>query len=730
MKNLFKKIFLNVFLLPFFSFATVTTKLGDKIKVDGIIESKEWEGAQSFDIKYEYEPGYNTLPPFKTTAYVTYSDTKLYVAFDAKIEDIKYLRASIRERDTGFMDDWVGIALDTYGDNRSLIIIGSNAYGSQIDLKETLGSDGDISYNINYETKGVIGEDGYVVEMAIPFSELQYEKKDILKWKASFIRHSWKESRINASSNKFDRGNDCIPCQIDTYIELEGVNPKKRLEFLPYVSGNYVGSSDGNKISYDKPNFKAGLSARYDFSSSTALDFTINPDFSQVEADVTRININSPFAVNYPERRPFFNEGNDILSSYGDAVYTRSINNPIFASKLVNQGSKQRVYFLTSYDRDTPYLVPGENRSYFGKGEGSFGNILRYQRTFENGSNVGFLSTNRFYNGGGMGNMFGVDAKIRFNKTYNLDFVYGNSFSEEPNKDWISSSDVIEGKTVALDGEKFSGNALSIGFNRISEHWATSIDYDQLSPLFRADMGFITQNNFREFSFEQSYFNRRDKKVTNYFAKIETEIRYNSSGKLKRVHLLPIYSMSFKNGFSFDYAYSYNVFEEYNEDEFKNFATNFIAFRYTPTEKISIFSRNLIGRSIAYNISNPEIGKRMRLNLSINYRPNDKLSFSPSISSESMKYMGSNEKIYSGYIFRLNSKYQFSNDLSFKLVTEYNDFNSLLFMQPLLKWNPNPSTVFYIGGNTQINYLKDNDDRWVTDNSQLFLKLQYLFKIN
>ena len=92
--------------------------------------------------------------------------------------------------------------------------------------------------------------------------------------------------------------------------------------------------------------------------------------------------------------------------------------------------------------------------------------------------------------------------------------------------------------------------------------------------------------------------------------------------------------------------------------------------------------------------------------------------------------MGSNEKIYSGYIFRLNSKYQFSNDLSFKLVTEYNDFNSLLFMQPLLKWNPNPSTVFYIGGNTQINYLKDNDDRWVTDNSQLFLKLQYLFKIN
>ena len=116
-KNLLKKLFLFVFLLPFFSFTTITPKFGDKIKVDGIIESKEWDGAQTFDLKYEYNPGYNTLPPFKTTAYVTYSDTKLYVAFDAKIEDMKYLRASIRERDTGFEDDWVAIGLDTYGDN-------------------------------------------------------------------------------------------------------------------------------------------------------------------------------------------------------------------------------------------------------------------------------------------------------------------------------------------------------------------------------------------------------------------------------------------------------------------------------------------------------------------------------------------------------------------------------------------------------------------------------------
>jgi len=66
----------------------------------------------------------------------------------------------------------------------------------------------------------------------------------------------------------------------------------------------------------------------------------------------------------------------------------------------------------------------------------------------------------------------------------------------------------------------------------------------------------------------------------------------------------------------------------------------------------------------------------------------------------------------------------------FKIITEYNDFSSSLFMQPLLKWNPNPSTVFYIGGNTNINHFKSSEKKWLTDNSQLFLKLQYLFKAN
>jgi hypothetical protein len=76
----------------------------------------------------------------------------------------------------------------------------------------------------------------------------------------------------------------------------------------------------------------------FDLSDSTTLEFALNPDFSQVEADVSQINANNTFALFFPERRPFFNEGNDMLNSNQDAVYTRSINNPLVSTKLIQQG--------------------------------------------------------------------------------------------------------------------------------------------------------------------------------------------------------------------------------------------------------------------------------------------------------------------------------------------------------------------------------------------------------
>ena len=144
------------------------------------------------------------------------------------------------------------------------------------------------------------------------------------------------------------------------------------------------------------------------------IEGTINPDFSQVESDVTKIDVNSPTAINYPEQRPFFNKGGDVMDYSLDVFYSRSINNPSFASKILNQGKKSRLYVLSAFDDETPYLVPTQFESFTGVGGKSFSNVLRYQNFINSNSQFGLLASNRFYEGDAYGNLFGIDGLFKF----------------------------------------------------------------------------------------------------------------------------------------------------------------------------------------------------------------------------------------------------------------------------------------------------------------------------
>ena len=162
-----------------------------------------------------------------------------------------------------------------------------------------------------------------------------------------------------------------------------------------------------------------------------------------MEADVSQINANTTFALFFPERRPYFNEGNEIINSELNTVYTRTINDPLASTKLIHQGDNQRLYWLTAYDQSSPYLIAGENESYTGQGGEAFSNILSYQRTFEQGAYIGLLSTNRVYKDGGNGHTLGVNGILRFSERYSLNFEINGNLIKEPRQDWISSHNTI-----------------------------------------------------------------------------------------------------------------------------------------------------------------------------------------------------------------------------------------------------------------------------------------------
>jgi len=443
--------YLTLFILFLFSYLAAQQPLP---LFDGVVTEKEWKEAESFTINYEISPGNNTPSPHITRAFITYSETDLYVGFIA-YADMENLRSSIRNRDEGYQDDNVLIGIDTYGDGRFMVTLGANPEGNQLDLKFSSTGQDDPSYNLNFESKASKHDDSYHVELKIPFSVLQFKNASEMKWNILLYRSTYTEANRSQNLNfPIDLNNPCLPCQTETSITLKNIQSKNRVNLLPYVYGGLSGTRENDALSYGKPFGTAGLSGLFDLNNVTSLEYAINPDFSQVEADVSQISVNNTFAIFFQERRPYFNEGNDIIDAQLNTVYTRSINKPLLSTKVISQGEKQRMYWLTAYDEASPYLVAGENQSYFCEGTASFSNIFRYQRNYNEGNNIGFLTTNRLFKDGGNGHTFGVDGRYRFKKSYTATFEFSKSLIKEPITSWIEENDQVGKYNTSLDGEK------------------------------------------------------------------------------------------------------------------------------------------------------------------------------------------------------------------------------------------------------------------------------------
>ena len=695
---------------------------------DGIVSPEEWEGAETFKINYEIDPGNNVPSPHLTEVFITYSETDLYVGFIA-YADMANLRSSVRNRDEGYRDDNVLIGIDTYGDGRYMVSLGANPEGNQLDLKLLSTGQDDVSYDVNFDSKASKHKDSYHVELKIPFSVLQFKQAPELKWKIMLYRSTFTENNRSQNINfPIDLNNPCLPCQTPTEITLQNIKSKNRVNLLPYVYGGLEGTTPEGTLDYGKPNGTVGLSGLFDLNNITSLEYAINPDFSQVEADVSQITANNTFAIFFQERRPYFNEGNDIIETRLNTVYTRSINKPLLSTKLISQGENQRFYWLTAYDEASPYLIAGENRSYFGEGAASFSNIFRYQRTYEQGTNIGFLTTNRIFKSGGYGHTLGVDGRYRFKKSYTASFEFNKSILLEPNTDWIEETDRIRDKNTQLDGEKLNGDALYFSLQRNTKHWNTELEYEQYSPHYQTPLGFVTQNSVRfldVFHGYQHFFDKEDfvKQLGIY---VGSEINYNYDNLRKYLDFGTAMYIQLSGNIESEISYNYVINEEFegfigeNMPEFSIFAS------YNPSEavRLGVFTR--VGEALRYDSDNPAVGDNFFIGTFNNFQLTPKLRISPSLRYSQLKNKEDGSLYFSGFIARSTINYQFNPNFSFRLIGEFNDFDKVFFLQPLLKWNPNPFTIFYIGGTNGYSRIEEGN-RYGIENSQLYVKFQYLF---
>src|SRR6185503_11216926 len=316
------------------------------------------------------QPGDNIAPSRPTEVLIGYDPKFLYIAFRV-IDEPDKIRATVAKRDNIFNDDYVGMMLDTFNDQRKAFEFFFNPLGIQGDGVLTEGRGEDFSVDVLMDSKGIVHEKGYDVEIAIPFKSLRFEAGKGKLWGAHFFRRIKRFENELDSWMPFSRSIASNLSQEGHLGGLEGISVERAIEIIPSVtlseSGRFVrsyaappGFLDVGRIVNEPLKFDPGLTAKFIPSSGMTVDLAINPDFAQVEADQLVVTANQRFPIFYPEKRPFFLEGIDVFRTPITVVHTRAIVDPDIAVKTTGKLGRNTFGLMVASDNGPGTFIGSE----------------------------------------------------------------------------------------------------------------------------------------------------------------------------------------------------------------------------------------------------------------------------------------------------------------------------------------------------------------------------------
>jgi len=462
-----------------------------EMSVDAVLDETAWDHALVLSLPYEVQPGENVASPVETEVLLTYDCDNLYAAFRCYDPEPSSVVAHISDRDRiPNSDDWVALILDTFNDERRSLDVLVNAAGVQEDFIATATGNG--SWDAIWDSAGRKTDWGYVVELAVPFKQLRFQRSDGPQvWGFDAVRSYPRTQRHHIGVFPRDRGNNCYLCQAVKITGFEGAMPGRNIEIAPTATGVRT------EIREDFPtgDFQTGtnetefgVTARWGMTPNLTLSTALNPDFSQVEADAVQLDINQPFALSFPERRPFFMEGIDFFRTLKSAFYSRAIRDPSWGVKLSGKEGVHTVGAGVMRDQITNIIIPG---SQYSSGvtldEETTDSVLRYKLDIGNQYTFGAMATDR-RNHDYSNTLVGVDVDLRPTRTDQFQGQFLWSTTEYPD-------DVIE-EHDQPSGE-FTDTYIALEYDHDGRNAYVWVDYDLAGPDFRADLGFIPRVGFR-----------------------------------------------------------------------------------------------------------------------------------------------------------------------------------------------------------------------------------------
>ncbi|MEN8154797.1 MAG: DUF5916 domain-containing protein [Acidobacteriota bacterium] len=674
-----------------------------EIKVDGKLDEKFWGKAFRRELNFEIMPGDNIKPPVRTEGFVIHTKEYIYVALKAYDNNPAAIRANYSDRDNVWNDDTLGVFFDTFNSGNRAFYFSSNPLGVQGDAIFSQGGQrDDNSWDAIWDSAGRISEEGYIVEMKIPFNAIQFSNsKDKLTWGLLFFRNYPRGKRYMISDSPLDRVQTCWLCQLLKVKGFKGATPGKNFELDPTLTAYRLDSRenfpDGN-MEKEGDKIDPGLSGKWGVTSNLNLSFAVNPDFSQIEADAAQLEINTQYALYFQEKRPFFLEGNDFFTTPLRAVYTRSIADPDFGIKLSGKEKKHAVGLFVTRDNSTNLLFPGVDGSDDTTLEQKvWSSVARYRYDIGKSSTIGFIMTDRegenYFNRVG-----GVDGLIRISKSDTLTFqVMGSST--------IYPEEIAE--EFDQDNKEFSGSAMTFSYLHNKRNWNVHAAYQDYSPGFRADLGFIPQVNFRKGTVGGNYVFWGKKESFFSVVRVGFDIDQTTDhdgnliereGEIGVFAEGPLQSTIFALFEIRKYIYDTVTFNQFEKK---------IGFSINPIKNLRLHTFILSGDGIDYD--NTRAGERLLASqsLSINLGRHVQLSADVTMSRLDIE----NQYLFKAYLSEFRLLYFFNRNMFIRGILQYSDikFNEALykdevnssekgiFTQFLFTYKLNPRTVLYLG---------------------------------
>jgi Domain of unknown function (DUF5916) len=716
-------------------------KASGAIVVDGDLSDPGWQTATRVTAWYETNPGDSVEPKVKNVGYLAYDDKFLYAGFEFSDTDPGKIRAPYGDRDNvSSTTDYGGIILDTQGDARRAILFLANPRGIQYDANTDDATGEDSSPDYFWDSAARVTATGWVLELRVPFSSLRYEKSDSPNWNIMLYRNHPRDFRYQYFSTKLPRGGNCFICRSNPLTGLTGLPSGGHLVVAPYATASQDAFPKddvlGSPLENESVEADAGLDLKWTPNVNTAIDATINPDFSQIESDVAQIGANERFALFFPEKRPFFLEGIELFSTPIQAVYTRTITSPRWGVRGTGKIGRTAYTALVVDDRGGgSVILPGPNSSDLADQE--FRSIAAVARIrHEVGQSfVSFLATDREIrdsDGGGYNRVFGPDFRWRLSEADTITGQLLFSSSQAPRRTDLASE---------WNGQKLSGHAGQVWWSHSTRTFDFFTQYNDYGDEFRADNGFVPQVGFRENYGEAGWTFRPTGAVRRLRTYLIADYQAQQDGALIFRQISP--------GFGMDALLNSFVRLRVGFDKVRAGAKTFDRTQLLYEIEASpsrVFNRIGINGNIGEQVdfTNSRRGDGATVVLFAVVRPTDHLELRLDGSRRWLNVDALDAKghVFTASVARLRTQYTFNARAFLRVIGQYvetkrdpslyidavdrkdGDFSGTILLAYKLNWQ----SVLFIGYGDTRTFLEETD-RLERASRQLFLKLSYAFQL-